>query len=161
MRHSHIFSAFATVTSGPVSSPCFGMRGLPLRFGSGIVVAVTFQKVDHTPDAKAGSKCYYEGLQYSNCAVKKCHIVLQKVYFMEGTLFRIHGLLFLAGASLLAGCVYLKCLKLFFRLQFEFGGKKTLYVEGVLFIKIRQIFIVGMLGNVVFIRQKWPYTTEL
>ena len=80
---------------------------------------------------------------------------------MEGTLFRIHGLLFLAGVSLPAGCVYLKCLKLFSRLQFEFGGKKTLYVEGVLLIKIRQVFIVGMFGNVVFIRQKWPYTTEL
>ena len=80
---------------------------------------------------------------------------------MEGTLFRIHGLLFLAGVSLPAGCVYLKCLKLFSRLQLEFGGKKTLYVESVLLVKIRQVFIVGVFGNVVLVRQKWPYTTEL
>ena len=80
---------------------------------------------------------------------------------MEGTLFRIHGLLFLAGVSLPAGCVYLKCLKLFSRLQFEFGGKKTLYVKGVLLIKIRQVFVVGVSGNIVFIRQERLYATEL
>ena len=80
---------------------------------------------------------------------------------MEGTLSRIHGLLSLRGVSLPAGCVYLECLKLFSRLQLEFGGKKTLYVESVFLVKIRQVFIVGVFGNVVLVRQKWPYTTEL
>ena len=80
---------------------------------------------------------------------------------MKARFSYIHGLLFLGGTSLPAGCLYLKCLKLFSRLQLEFGGKKTLYVKGVLLIKIRQVFVVGVSGNIVFIRQERLYATEL
>ena len=41
---------------------------------AGVIVAVTFEQVDGSPDAKACSKGHHQGLQYSDCAVEKCHI---------------------------------------------------------------------------------------
>ena len=38
-----------------------------------VIVTVTFQKIDCTPDTKTCTECYYESLQYSDCAVEKCH----------------------------------------------------------------------------------------
>ncbi len=32
-----------------------------------------FQQVDSTPDAKTGTERHDESLQYTNCAVEKCH----------------------------------------------------------------------------------------
>ena len=40
---------------------------------TGVIVAVTFQKIDCTPDSKTCTECYYESLQYADCAVEKCH----------------------------------------------------------------------------------------
>ena len=40
---------------------------------AGVIVAVTFQQVDCSPDAKTGTQCHNESLQYVNCAVEKCH----------------------------------------------------------------------------------------
>ena len=42
---------------------------------AGVIVAVTFEQVDGSPDAKACSKGHHQGLQYSDCAVEKCHKV--------------------------------------------------------------------------------------
>ena len=44
-----------------------------LRLCTGVVVAVAFQKVDCTPDAKTGTQSNDEGLQNTNCGIKKCH----------------------------------------------------------------------------------------
>ena len=44
---------------------------------AGVIVAVTFEQVDGSPDAKACSKGHHQGLQYSDCAVEKCHIILR------------------------------------------------------------------------------------
>ena len=38
-----------------------------------VIVAVTFQQVDGTPDAKTGAKRHNESLQYADCTVEKCH----------------------------------------------------------------------------------------
>lgn len=40
-----------------------------------IVISVTFQKVDHAPDAKAGSEGNDEGLQHIDCAIEEIHIL--------------------------------------------------------------------------------------
>ena len=45
-----------------------------LAFSRGIVVAIALHEIDHTPDAETCTKGYYEGLENSYCAVKKCHI---------------------------------------------------------------------------------------
>ena len=44
-----------------------------LGLGAGVVVAITFQKVDGAPDAKACSECDHESLKYFYCAVKEIH----------------------------------------------------------------------------------------
>ena len=33
-----------------------------------------FQQVDRTPDTKTGTQCHDESLQYTDCAVEKCHM---------------------------------------------------------------------------------------
>ena len=46
-----------------------------LALGAGVVVAVTFQQVDDTPDTKTSAQCDNEGLKNGDCLFKKCHIV--------------------------------------------------------------------------------------
>lgn len=51
-----------------------------LALCAGVVVAVTFQKVDGTPDTEASAEGDNESLQYSNCTIEKCHNeILQKI----------------------------------------------------------------------------------
>ena len=44
-----------------------------LRFCARIVVAVTFQQVDDTPDTKTSAQSDNESLKNGNCLFKKCH----------------------------------------------------------------------------------------
>ena len=49
------------------------LHALGLR--AGVVVAVTFQQVDDTPDAETSAEGDNEGLKNGDCLFKKCHIV--------------------------------------------------------------------------------------
>ena len=44
-----------------------------LALGAGVVVAVTFQQVDDTPDTKTSAQSDNEGLKNGDCLFKKCH----------------------------------------------------------------------------------------
>ena len=44
-----------------------------LRFGARVVVSVTFQQVDDTPDAETSAQSDNESLQNGDCLIKKCH----------------------------------------------------------------------------------------
>lgn len=44
-----------------------------LAFRAGVIIAVTFQQVDRTPDAETGTECNDEGLENLNSRIKKCH----------------------------------------------------------------------------------------
>ena len=44
-----------------------------LRLGARVVVAVTFQQVDDTPDTKTSTQSDNESLKNGNCLFKKCH----------------------------------------------------------------------------------------
>ena len=44
-----------------------------LRFSARVVVAVTFQQVDDTPDTKTSAQSNNERLKNGNCLFKKCH----------------------------------------------------------------------------------------
>ena len=44
-----------------------------LRPGARVVVAVTFQQVDDTPDTKTSAQSDNESLKNGNCLFKKCH----------------------------------------------------------------------------------------
>ena len=46
-----------------------------LRFCARVIVAVTFQQVDDTPDTKTSAQSDNESLKNGNCLFKKCHIV--------------------------------------------------------------------------------------
>lgn len=46
-----------------------------MSIGAGVVVAVTFQQVDDTPDTKTSAQSDNEGLKNGDCLFKKCHIV--------------------------------------------------------------------------------------
>ena len=60
-----VYVSFCVVASLPYMS-----------IGAGVVVAVTFQQVDDTPDTKTSAQSDNESLKYRNCAVEKCHIVV-------------------------------------------------------------------------------------
>ena len=49
----------------------------------------------------------------------------------------------------------------FVRFQSEVVGQETLYVQFVSLVKIGCVLIVGVLGNIVFIGQKWANSSEL
>ena len=105
---------------------------------AGVIVAIAFQKVDRTPDAETGTERHNEGLKNTNCRIEKCHNkVPPKFYCLEGTLSSFQDQAALSGGSLPIGQGNIKGFKPFARLQFELGGEKTLYVEGVFLIKIR------------------------
>ena len=67
--------------------PCFGIvaglailvllcASLPyMSICARVVVAVTFQQVDDTPDTKTSAQSDNESLKNGNCLFKKCHIV--------------------------------------------------------------------------------------
>ena len=44
-----------------------------LGLSAGVIVAVTLQQVDCTPDTKTGTERHDERLQYADCTVEKCH----------------------------------------------------------------------------------------
>ena len=44
-----------------------------LRFCARVVVSVTFQQVDDTPDTKTSTQSDNESLKNGNCLFKKCH----------------------------------------------------------------------------------------
>ena len=59
------------------SISCFRLlASLPyMSIGSRVVIAVAFQKIEHSPYAEACAKCCYKYLQCRNCRCKKCHIL--------------------------------------------------------------------------------------
>ena len=46
-----------------------------LRLGAGVVLAISFQKVDAAPNTERTAKGYNEGLQSFDCRVEEFHIV--------------------------------------------------------------------------------------
>ena len=46
-----------------------------LTFGARVVIAITFQQVDDTPDTKTSAQSDNESLKNGDCLFKKCHIV--------------------------------------------------------------------------------------
>ena len=67
--------------------PCFGIvaglailvllcASLPyMSISARVVIAITFQQVDDTPDTKTSAQSDNESLKNGNCLFKKCHIV--------------------------------------------------------------------------------------
>ena len=54
---------------------CFCASLPHMSIGARVVVAVTFQQVDDTPDTKTSAQSDNESLKNGNCLFKKCHIV--------------------------------------------------------------------------------------
>ena len=46
---------------------------LTMSIGARVVIAVTFQQVDDTPDTKTSTQSDNESLKNGNCLFKKCH----------------------------------------------------------------------------------------
>ena len=44
-----------------------------MSIGAGVVVAVTFQQVDDTPDTKTSAQSDNEGLKNGDCLIEKFH----------------------------------------------------------------------------------------
>ena len=51
---------------------CVTLRHMSFR--AGVVVAVTFEEVDDTPDAETSAQSDNEGLKNGDSLIEKCHI---------------------------------------------------------------------------------------
>ena len=45
-----------------------------MSIGAGVVVAVTLEQVDGTPDSETGTEGNDESLKDTDCAIEKCHM---------------------------------------------------------------------------------------
>ena len=50
---------------------CASLPYMSIR--AGVVVAITFQQVDDTPDAQTGTQSNNEGLKNGDSLIEKCH----------------------------------------------------------------------------------------
>ena len=50
---------------------CVTLSHMSIR--TGVIIAVTFEQVDNTPNAETGTKSNNESLENTNSRVKKCH----------------------------------------------------------------------------------------
>ena len=50
---------------------CVSLRHMSIR--TRIIISVTFQKIDCSPDTKTGTESYYKSLKNTDCTVEKCH----------------------------------------------------------------------------------------
>ena len=103
---------------------------------TGIIIAVTFHEVNHTPDTQTSAQGNHQRLKNTNRRIKKCHKKVPPKILFEGTHPRVQEMLRLSGSSVPAGQINVKGFKLLARFQFELSGKKTLYAKGVFLIKI-------------------------
>ena len=66
-----------------------------------------------------------------------------------------------SGGSLRLGHVRLKDLKFLVRAQLQPRGEVFLNVKGVLGIRVREVLVVGVLGDVVLIREEGAHAAKL
>ena len=135
-----------------------------------VVVAVDFQQVDSTPDAKTSTQCDDESLKNGYCAVEKCHkcvlpCTMRPCGRMNSdfpsacapangqTLFccqqRTHDI-FVTGTNLL-GMICVNHFVLITGLEFQPMVEKRLDAEHVFLIGTSSEPVVRMLGQIVFI----------
>lgn len=68
---------------------------------------------------------------------------------------------FHSGTDLSALCVYFVHIVDLVGLEFEPGGQERLDVKGVLGVRVGGVRVIGMLGDVVLVREERPHTTQL
>ena len=59
------------IVGGYLSKLCVTLPHMSIR--AGVVVAITFQQVDDTPDAQTGTQSNNEGLKNGDSLIEKCH----------------------------------------------------------------------------------------
>ena len=162
-----------------------------LRLSTGVIVAVTFQQVDRTPDTKTGAERHNESLQYADCTVEKCHTGLLNgspegvelvLPDLSGPLPypSTHLPLQAVGASGLhsdnkrpgngsgplcigspEAALSLYDIEFFFGFQFHAPVQILLDVKSVFLIEIGRVLVVRVLGDIVLVRQERPDASEL
>lgn len=134
-----------------------------LRFCTGVIVAITFEQVDDTPDTQTGTQCNDQGLQYLNSCIEKFHIVyLQKSEFWKGHFVASLNLsIDSAESGSTVGHGNFVHLARLVRFQPEAVGQETLYVQFVSLVKVGCVFVVWMFGDVEFVREKGTNAPKL
>ena len=66
-----------------------------------------------------------------------------------------------SGTDLSALCVYFVHIVDLVGLELEPGGQERLDVKGVLGVRVGSVWVIGVLGDVVLVREERPHTTQL
>ncbi len=130
-----------------------------LRFGAGVVVTITFQQIDRTPNTETSAQSHNEGLKNTNSRNKAINSTSEKYVFrfwrvVSSTKF--HRVVVKldcrrqATGSPERSAGYTSTASS--GLSLRRWGQKTLYVKGVFvsFI-IRCVAVEGMLGEIIFV----------
>ena len=68
---------------------------------------------------------------------------------------------FHSGTDLRALCVYFVHIVDLVGLEFEPGGQERLNVKGILGVRVGGVWVIGVLGDVVLVREERTHTTQL
>ena len=128
---------------------CVSLRHMSI--GRGVILAVAFQKVDAAPHTKAAAQGDDQGLQY-----------------VDGTVEELHKSCFLSFCRIVVGfvcqffCAQFVHIERLVRLH---DGRSALhvpfYVKDVLLIGVGQVFVAGVLCQVVLVAEKRAHAPKL
>lgn len=122
-----------------------------MSIGRGVILAVAFQKVDAAPHAKAAAQGDDQGLQYVDGTVEELH----KSYFLS--FCRI-----VVGFVCQVFCAQFVHIERLVRLH---DGRSALhvpfYVKDVLLVGVGQVFVAGVLCQVILIAEKRAHAPKL
>ena len=68
---------------------------------------------------------------------------------------------FKSGTKLSALCIYFVHIVDLIGLEFEPGGQERLDVKSVLGVRVGGVWVIGVFGDVVLVREERPHTTQL
>ena len=121
-----------------------------MSIGRRVVLAVTFQKVDAAPHAQATAQGDHESLQYVNSTVEEIH----KSFFLSFCRIVVVGFQI--------GCVQFVHIERLVRLH---DGRSAFHVpfhvKDVLLIGVGQVFVAGVLCQVVLVAEKRAHAPKL
>ena len=139
---------------------------------AGVIIAIPFQQIDRAPDAEASAEGDDQRLEHLDSRIEKLH---SKTRGLAARMAQTAGpapasfhfnimkaaVFSWASSGLVVGLVYLVHVVFLVSLELESAGHILFDVEGVLRVGVGEVFVVGMLRDVVLVAQEGSQAAEL
>lgn len=126
---------------------------LTMSIGSGVIVSISFHKVNAAPNSKSCAKRDNQSLQYINCAVKEIHINLAFCRCAaQKMLWKMKMPPLFLGGCVLVGQIYFVYVKGFIGLyDCRTGRHIPFHVKSVFLVEVGKVFVVRVFRYIVFV----------